>query len=619
MARKKIGSKRKPGVHPTLTGLTDFLDVFNDKMKDEVVQKFIEYFYRSRNFRTTWHDDWITYYQQYRSYSPFYKSLPNWKSQIYVPKSFEIIETILPRMMGAFFDTHPVMAAVAEKQEYAGLSANVEELFDTRAWQMDLFFKQYTTFKEMLIYGTAFQKVEYRNTQEYQGPMIVPKDIFDIYPAPYGIDMVDTRYIIERSMRHIYELEYMKDQGLIKSLDGITKDGGSRYFSHFDRLRSIGYGDNSSSGTEGYHECLEYWGEYQHEETDEIFDVRAMIVDRQHLVFMSENPYLFADENDEFFYGLKPYIKYQDVPVPHEFYGIGECEVMQDLQREVNDTKNAIGDALQFAVSPSFTIQTGTIDPRNKDKFVVAPGKMNEVQIPDGIKPFESSLQWMAGYDFMDRSKQEARDATGIQHTLSGNEGNIRKTASETILLRDESMQRIKMKNMLSARNMSAAAIMVVAMDIQFTDEKIPVMKFGMKGASEYGQISPADLKWRGKFTIEPSALFGSKAIKAQYRMQFLDLVSKNEALGKMVNMHELLRRLAESMDIDPNNLIEEMSQARREPQLTMIKGGAGQFGRPATSLPPPAEAEMAAIAEASPGPVGGERDIMNRLNVQVA
>lgn len=571
MAKRKIAPSRTVDRPPVDQGLVDFLEILKDNEIKDALGFVCDFYQRARDWRTPWHDKWVDYYQIYRMYSPYYKNRPQWQTSLYVPMGFEIIEIFMPPMIEALLSTNPMMRAISDSIIHKPYEKAVETLLDTRVWQTRYFMELYQTLKEMLIYGTAFQKLEYEMGREYEGPALRARDIFDIYPEKNSKDIETSSGILDRDMRHYEYIKMMERVGAYKNIEKIGRDDGRNRFSHLDRLRSIGLSNsNGQDETTDYHEIFDYWGKYYVEDTEEFFDVVITVVDRTHIVRFQETPYMLKDDENEFWYAIKPYVKFLDVPNPHEFYGIGEIEVIRDIQYEANDRKNAIGDAIQYSLSPVYQLLTGAVSPKDEHKIVFAPGHIVKMNKVDGLKPLHSSTDWVLGYNDIEALKQDARDGTGSQLAMQGKEGNIRKTANEAIILSDNSSKRTKMKIMIvNITGVSDGAEKMIAMDMQYTDQKVMGKIFGINGVNGYMEITPTDLKWRGKFRMEPASMYGSKAIRTQQLMQFIQTVTAIPGYEQGLKLTELLKRTAESMDIDPNNLIITM-----EPLQVQAAGG---------------------------------------------
>ena len=608
MAKKKIlGKSRKPDMRPDKSGLINFLEYYDEKTTDKARDEFMQDYYDSRDWRTSYKSDWIGYYQMYRSYNQFYEERPDWQASYFVPKCFEIVETIMPRVMGALYDMPPLWIAMPESPDMRKASRIVEKLLDTRAHQTKLFMSHYESFKEMLIYGTAFQKLRYDVTSTYEGPRWYPKDLFDMYPDPRFAEIEDMRFICDRTLLHIDDLREMHDEGKIVLPDDLPPSGGNNWFSPFDRLRNIGMGDGDYSGKKEYHEVIERYGRWKDVDTNEVFDVVSVIVDRRYMVRFEETSFYVHDEKQDYHYAVKPYIKFVDVPVPGETYGIGEIEVAEYLNLEMNDRRNMQMDAMQFALSPTYQVIRAGIE--DMDRIIFAPGQLIPTNYvgADPLKPVQKDMAWTAAYQDISHMNQELRDATGIQKGMSGSEGDIRKTAAEAISLVQESNQRTKMKIQIAEIGpLAEQARLTYLMDKQYTDEEVLLKVYNSEDVRAYAKVTPSEIEWRGDFKLQVAAQFGQKAVHANNLLQFIEVSSSIPGIEERIDFNVLLKRLSEAFEIQDKDLIIEKKEEEPEPQipegppqLTALPGGAGlPPGMGGATTMAPGEAEIAAAMQ---------------------
>lgn len=602
--------RKKKWVNPVSTGLVDFLDYYDKAKLDKCLAKFIEDFEIDKQMRYPHRDLWLQYYQMYRGYSNFYENAPEWQSSYYINKGFEFIETIKPRIMDALYGYPPLWIGIPAKEEMREATYLAETLLDTRKNQTGLYMTHMTTISEVLMYGTAWEKLTYEVTPEYEGTRWIAKDIFDVFPDMTRAHVREMRRMTDRSVVSYDELKFFEKMGVYKGIDKVKRsDGDNKYFSQLDRLRMVGRMSNPSEMDKNFHEVLEVWGKYVDEETDEQFDVVVVIVDRAHIVRFQENPYYFTEGEEQYHYALKPFVKFVDVPVPHEVYGIGELEILQYLQYELNDWRNMRADAAQLAVSPVFQVIRDGLENRDLDKLVFGPGAIISTNFvgTDPVKPVTKDTGFFAAYRENDEIKGEMRDATGVQLPLTGSEGAIRKTATEVVSYINEANSRIKMKvQIMDNYSLPDQARMTYKMEKQFTDTEVLMKIFDVKGVKGWAAITPMQMKWDGDFQLQPLTQFGMRQLNVQRLIQFLEIASKMPQAERRVRFGRLLQQIADNLDIkdrdmiiqdeEANGMIEQDRAAEMAakgggaPNLQLLTGGAA--GQAAPGLPP----ELAAM-----------------------
>ncbi|RLC88402.1 MAG: hypothetical protein DRJ03_02665 [Chloroflexi bacterium] len=590
---------KKSAKHNPSAGIgINFLEHFVDDKKDEVCKRLIRDFEVSRDWRQPYRDRWIENYQLYRMYSKYYENRPKWQSGVFIGIGTQMVETVHPRLTSAIYDTPPVWMAHPESPKYRKAAQMTEQLLEVRVQATGLFYEHFQTFKEMLIYGTAFQGINYVVDDTYEGTKWTATDLFDMYPDPAHSDVRDMRYLIRRHVYHVSELYELERQGIIQDLDvKKIKDrrGTNNYIAHLDRLRTIGFG-NSINEMDDYHEVLEYWGKYYDRDTETEFDICAMIVDRNLFVKFDENPYRIPNETEGFYYALKPFVKFLDTPVPHETYGVSIIDMVKSLNYEINDRRNMINDAMQYALAPVYLAYEQGLDDIND--ITIAPGtiiKANYMGGADPIKPLQKDLGFMHGYNDMEAMKQEARDETGVQHAVSGSEGNIRKTATEALTLAQEGSLRIKPRIQMIGHSLEQQGEMTFLMERQFTDTEVLLQVFENDKVKAFAKVTPTQLEFRGAFRLHASSLHGLKALTAQQRMEFANVAMGLPGAEEIVDWRVMLKLIAEALEIKDSNLIVEEKapepvQPQGVPDLSVLQGGMAPGGMPgAGQIMPPA------------------------------
>jgi len=576
MAKRKIKSK-PTYVDPINSGLVDFMTHYNDDQKKEVVAYLNSFFKTCREMRNERANRWYDHYLMYRQYSQHYADRPSWQSAYYSPKGFEAIESVLAWIMQAITGQSPMLVGVPEREEFRPATKQVEMLLATRNHQTQRKWSLYTTLKQMLIYGTAIEKVVYSTNREYEGSEAIPLDIFDFYNDPFASSIASGRGCLDRNIMHIENIKDMETQDVWYDTDKIEKGGSHNYFTSLDRLRTLGYEADDYTEKSDYHEVLEFWGKWKDPETDEYFDVVATMVDRQHLVRLEECPYHLHDEDTDLFYAIKPYVRYLDVPSPKEFYGIGELEAIEFLVLEINDRRNAMMDAVQFNVSPLFQVLRGAV--KDLDRIVFAPGNMVIVDEPDAMSPIKTDTTWMTGFTDINSMYDDIMATLGTYPSVTGAEGNIRTTATENLIKSEKGSQRRVMKVQLADGSISRVGEMQLKMEKQYTDTEVMAKAFGMNNVDAFVSLTPTQLKWMGTIKLKTEGASGVKALTAQQQMMFAEFAKGVPMIAERVNWPELAKGIGEMLNLDMDNiLLQDRSpeNPQQKPDLKLLEGGGG-------------------------------------------
>lgn len=559
---RKIKSSHKPYLHPINNPGINFLDYYDEEKIRAATTFVTTKFTESKTFRTGLRADWIEYYMAYRGQSDFYKSRPTWQSAVWIPKTLEFIETKKPRMMQALFDVPPLFTAVPNQPQYIESGVQWEYYLDTLTNRMGYYLTHHEIVTEQLIYGTSIAKLKYDNNDSfdgYTGTRVVPCDLFDVYPDPSGKDIPSCKFVIHREIKHIEEIKWMEKRGLYKNVDKLKAGDSQTYFSNIDRLKAIGQSRDEIELNGDMHETLEYHGWWVDKDTKERFDVIMVVIDRATMVRFEETPYVVKteDESGEYEWALKPFIQFWDIKLPHEFYGMGECELMRDLQLQLNDFHNLISDAAMLSLAPVYQAQVNALV--NKNAITFEPGSVIETYYPDALKPLQRDFGWMQGMVLEDRYSKELEAVTGMFSQLRGELASRTVKATEHMSLVEESNARVKQCiQMDEVSSLMPMAKMIQMMEMQFTTDEVFAIVRGDENV-EFMKLNPSTMKYDGAFILQVSSLYGQKGVMAQRRKDLIMMAIELAKAGypMPIDMAKAFKLWGQAIDIKDKSLFE--------------------------------------------------------------
>lgn len=573
------GKDLKAWQHPAQKGLIDFLDYLNEdeiaKFRDGCIMNFR----LSRDARQPLYTKWITWYQLYRSYSSYWEDMPEWQSKNFIPMIFELIETATSREMSAMNDTIPFWTCIASDPEMVEEALMTEQRLQNCAEYNDWYLQHYHVIKSKNMYGTGWLKHGYEFEREYEGPSSICADILDVYPDMLHESVKNMRYIFHRQIRHKDEIERMRDAGELKNVDKALseKDGTNIQWSNIDRMRAIGIGGPSAANymekMEDYHEVIEYWGRFRKEESGEVFDVVHTIIDRRHSCRFEETPFYIKDDKEGFYYAIKPFTKFVNVPMAGEVYGIGLIEVVENMQYEINDTHNLMTDSKYLSLSPVFELDVDRIDTDRMEvnNFTFEPGKVIPVNSSMGpgnaMRPVQTPMQWTQGYTDVEYLSEKMRASLGLPKALAGQEGNIRETATQFSLRLKEAYERQKNLFRHTEKSMAEVGRIWYLLDRQYTDKEILISIFGEGTVVGWLNINPSKLRFSGDFKIACANLYGLKELQAQKGIEFLGVISKLPNFQSIINITVLIKWIADNMGIVDKRLFPDPKEMAAQSQ----------------------------------------------------
>ena len=399
-------------------------------------------------------------------------------------------------------------------------------------------------FFEMALLGTGILKGPFTNVKtQYKfsrdeetgtsAMMEIGKDVpgieavscWDFYPDPNATSMNDAEYVIQR---HSFNREQFAELAV-----------------------------------------LEYWGPISKQLADELdfeYDDELDVVSVN--VWICGGKVLRVVENP-FSPKRIPYMVCPYELNPYQFFGVGIPENMQDSQQVMNGHARMAIDNLALSGNLVFDVDETMLVPGQDMK--VFPGKIFRRQSGQpgaaihGVKfPNTSNENLM----MFDRFRQLADEATGIpsySHGTTGVQSTTRTAAGMSML-------------------MGAAALSIKTVIKNIDDYLLKplgnsLFHWNMQFNSERPEIQgDLDIKAQGTSSLM------QKEVRSQRLMTFMQTAS-NPSLAPFVKWHTCLKEVAKSLDIDPDQLINDPEKAAIYAHIMGMANGnqtnTGNSGQP--------------------------------------
>jgi hypothetical protein len=430
-----------------------------------------------------------------------------WRSNLFISKTFEIIETLAPRIAEAqkVFKTIPTEGSDVQSAEaYTDLLK-----YQFYRGDMEAVIEEWV--KETLIYGTGIIKVTWGKDDM---PIAEVVDVFDFYPDPKARYIEEAKYAIHRVMRDIEDLKDNPnyDQDVISYLE---KNNEGTTDSSVERRQTLGVtGISDTDRTRKRFEVLEYWGYFKGEEY-----LIATTCDR--ILRCEKNPYKSG----------MPFVVAVDQKVPHQLYGIGEIEPIESMQNELNDVRNQRMDNIKLSLNNMWHVVAGGV--QFEDELVSRPGGIIHLTRVDGLIP--NQRQTIDGSAFTEESiiKNDMERTTGVNSPLSGalvspmggGSGSSfgGKTASAFNAAIAQSDKRFNSKISQIKRGLVAIGRKFLELDQQFMTKPQVVRIVGEDGESLM-EILPEDIKKH--FDLDVDIEYVDEIQKMQQNISLLQYLS---------------------------------------------------------------------------------------------
>ena len=446
-----------------------------------------ERFLQAEGARKPFEDNWSRYYKAYRSFVRKRRK-GEWKSQVWMPISFYVIETILPRL-AAQAPSAKVNPIGPEDVKPAEL---MEEMLRWAEDKSDLWPEQVKAMKSALIYGTGVLKISYgekvgyniitepvveETTTEvptgeldidgnpimqtvpagtqpvidpetgepqmtttrqeyftYQGPIAQAVDIENFFPDPVCSDMDDARFVIHRVYRDRAHIEKKFKEGIYKKPPDEAWASFLTEHATLRRLDSVELGDGDSMGKEkDLLPLLELW-------TPDFMVTVAGDRGQGVLLRAERNPYG---------HGELPFVRLVDHVVPHEFWGIGEIEPLEGIQDTLNAIWNARIDNVKLSLNQMFAVVMDyMMDPND---LVVRPGGV--IRMREGL-PLDQVFRQIdlgevtgSAYTEAAELEREGEKVTGVSPYQTGQDSPAyNRTATGVALISEQGNTRFSFK-----------------------------------------------------------------------------------------------------------------------------------------------------------------------------
>lgn len=488
------------------------------------------------------------------------------RSQIWIPKSGSLLETVIPRTIG----DNPKVEVRGRREEFVSEAEMMEKLLDYYLHTMRFFDVLYFWWKDALIYGTGISKViwSYKEEEKLVDPRILnlqpagalqdqltvpgfdvvavedmPKmvniDIFD-FLFDYSASTIDNMdFCMEK-----YELpmDIVRDRIRAGKYVGITEDELNGFTSQARELQedsqfkderdraAYGYlgneGDSAKNRVDQLKKVVlyDYWGRFDinGDKRDENCFITAIGDRCRRVIRAIRNPYVD---------GKKPFVAAHYLPVHNDFLGIGLMEWVEQLQREINTRYNMGVDNANFTLNAMLKVRRSASIPDAQLKS--RPSGRIDVNEPDDVQPVEMPVIFDKLMAVQQWNDQLWQDTSGVSSESSGvrkSQGtNFHRTAGGIFALQQAAEARLKMTRILfEERSVKPAIERVISRVKQYMDAPVTVNITGPEGV-KYMTINPhqiRDAEYDLKVVISPTEQIGRLAEREKW-IQTLSLLFK--------------------------------------------------------------------------------------------
>ena len=381
-------------------------------------------------------------------------------------------------------------------------------------------------------------------------PRIEAVSCWDLYPDPDAVQIEDADYVIQR---HVYTRSQVRDlmnrpffrKSAIEDLLAYGSNYETRSYETalYDRENQEEYNKNR-------YEILEYWGvmdkSFVEEAGIEIPDEIDSELDEVQINAWVSNGHILRLVLNPFTPARNPFMVCPYEINPYQFFGVGIPENMDDAQTIMNGHARMAIDNLALAGNLVFDIDETMLVPGQD--MTVFPGKIfrrqsgQTGQALHGLKFPNTAPENM---QIFDRFRQLADESTGIPSYSHGQTGiqSTTRTASGMSML------------------MGAAALNIKTV-IKNVDDYLlkplgeTLFHWNMQFNKDVPEIQ-GDLNVKAQGTTS----LMTKEVRSQRLMTFMQVAS-NQFLAPFVKWHSIIKEIAKSMDVDPEQVVNDPEKA---------------------------------------------------------
>ena len=420
---------------------------------------------------------------------------------------------------------------------------------------------------EMALFGTGVMKgpfavdKEYANWDDETGeysptfktvPQVSHVSVWNFYPDPDANNMDEAQYVIERhkmsrsQMRGLKKRPYFRAQVIDEAI-ALGENYDKEYWE--DDLSDYA----PEHGVDRF-EVLEYWGMVDvdmlreqgvdiPEEMKEVDELQANVwICNNKLIRMVMNPFKPAKI---------PYMASPYELNPYSFFGVGIAENMDDTQTLMNGfMRMAVDNAV---LSGNLLIEVDETNLVPGQDLSVYPGKVFRRQGgAPGQAIFGTKFPNVAGENLQlfDKARVLADESTGFPSFAHGQTGvqGIGRTASGISMLMGAASQNIK--NVI--KNVD---------DYLLRPLGEGMFRFNMQFDFDPEVKGDLEVKARGTESLM------ANEVRSQRLMQFMQVAS-NPTLAPFAKFQYIIREIAKSLDLDPDKVTNNMSDAAIQAEL---------------------------------------------------
>jgi len=381
-------------------------------------------------------------------------------------------------------------------------------------------------------------------------PRIEHVSVWDFHPDPSATSIDDCEYVIQRHRMNRQQLRNLINRPYFNAdaIENVLVKGPNYEDKYYED--TIREDDTEPYYQENRFEVLEYWGVLDAKFAESVgLDLPEDVTELDQLQI---NAWICGNEVircvlNPFTPARIPFYAFPFEVNPYQIWGVGVAENMEDAQMLMNGHVRMAIDNLALAGNLVFDVDEASLVPGQN--FDIFPGKVFRRQSGvtgtaiNGLKFPNTAPENIQMYQI---SRQLADEETGIPSVMHGQTGvtGTGRTSSGLSML-------------LSQGSMSIKTVVKNIDDFLLKPVGLAYFQWNM----QYNDDAP-DIE--GDLSIKPrgTAAVMQKEVRSQRLTTLLQTVS-NPMLAPFIKLPNLMKELAISQDIDPEELVNDLDEAQ--------------------------------------------------------
>ncbi len=515
---------------------------------------------------------------------------------LFVPRSFSIIESAVPMWLFGVLGGHPPVRVYGRKPSWQESAPMLEKLVTYDFDRARVMYESIHVAKQMFKYGTGIAKVGYKYDEydvtrsfdksvpvgytkdgrlrwqtrvvkdseqvvRFDGPTVEPWSVYNFHPDPFYYRIQDMRYVCarrwtDRRTLHLENENYERFSGrpLYRHLDRIPRikrgyieevyqmDHGDDLGEAMGWSNAFGIGHNrytasaSADESEDLVEIVEYWDR----------DDRVIYLANGEVPILdTPNPY---DDKEI------PFVVARCSVLDQHFWGYGLLHPIQRSQEELNSLRNLNLRQAQLNILNIWGYDEGTGLAQIATHF--DPGDV--IPIPffangnPGLVPlFQGRPLPPEAYQYEDRIDMDIQTAIASPGYRSG-ATSTSGTATEATIEEERAQTRIRLQNLIgNLTYASEIARLFISRRQQYLQDEGQVIRITGAEGVQFEKLTREDVAGEYDFIPGGQHIIPGKDVLRQQILQLWALQGSNPQIAQMLKSHELMEETLKLFDFE--------------------------------------------------------------------